>query len=396
MTRQAMAGPGTDGGWDGRVRGDHPSAVVVGAGVFGAATALALTRRGWQVTLLEQATVGHVGASSGGESRLLRYSHGAEPWYTALAWAGRDGWRALQDETGVEILAETGLVWFARDLHGWESESLEELSAQDIPVERLSAAEVARLYPSVRTDDLAFGLWEPCAGVLRARVGVQAMARRAVDLGAQLREGVTALPGEDGVRVGAHVLRADRVVWACGPWLPAIVGDRVELAVTQQDVCWFRAGPSWRADRVPAWVDFAGGAYGTGDLDGHGFKASSDRQGPPFDPDADDRLPVQANIAAARTILAHRFPALAGAPLAGTRTCQYTTTADTEFVIAPLDGDGAATWVAGGGSGHAYKHGPALGAYVADVLDGTRKPDRRFGLHHRTATGSLRTAGHQG
>jgi sarcosine oxidase len=377
---------------------DHPSAVVVGAGVFGAATALALARRGWQVTLVEQATVGHVGASSGGESRLLRYSHGSESWYTALAWAGRDGWRALEDEAGVEILAETGLVWFARDEHGWESDSLAELTAQGIPVERLGLADVAALYPSVRTDDLVFGVWEPCAGVLRARLGVQVMARRAVDLGAQLREGVTARPEGDGVRIGDEVVRPDRVVWACGPWLPAIVGDRVELAVTQQDVCWFRAGASWRADRVPAWVDFAGGAYGTGDLDGHGFKASSDRPGPPFDPDADDRVPVESNVQPARTILAHRFPALAGAALAGTRTCQYTTTADTEFVIAPLDGDGdgAVQWVAGGGSGHAYKHGPALGAYVADLLDGTRRPEARFGLHARTAAGTLRTAGHQG
>jgi sarcosine oxidase len=374
--------------------GDRPTAVVVGAGVFGAAIALALTRRSWQVTLVEQATVGHVGASSGGESRLLRYSHGAQPWYTALAWAGREGWLQLQEETGVEVLAETGLVWFAREAQGWESDSLTELTAQDIPVERLGPDDVAQLYPSVRTDDLAFGLWEPHAGVLRARRGVQSMARRAVDLGARLREGTVARPVDGGVRVGDDVLRADRVVWACGPWLPAIVGDRVRLEVTQQDVCWFRADPAWRADRVPAWVDFAGGAYGTGDLDGHGFKASSDRQGPPFDPDVDDRLPVAAHIAAARTILAHRFPALADAPLAGTKTCQYTTTADTEFVIAQLDGE--ATWVAGGGSGHAFKHGPALGAYVADVLDGTRPAEPRFGLHGRTAAGSLRTAGHQG
>ena len=63
-------------------------------------------------------------------------------------------------------------------------------------------------------------------------------------------------------------------------------------------------------------------------------------------------------------------------------------------MIAPLDDDG--TWVAGGGSGHAYKHGPALGAYIADVLDGTRPPDPRFGLDGRTAAGTLRTAGHRG
>ncbi|CAN5862070.1 hypothetical protein BH23ACT10_BH23ACT10_28300 [soil metagenome] len=376
---------------------DRPSAVIVGAGVFGAATALALTRRGWAVTVLERATPGHVGASSGGDSRLLRSSHGGEHWYTRLAWEGRAAWDRLQEDTGQRVLVETGIVWFARDDDGWETDSYQVCAELDIPVERLDANRIRGMFPSVRTDDLAFGLWEPHAGVLRARVGVQAMVALAQREGATVRTGVTARPADDdgeGVDVGGEMLRADRIVWACGPWLPVVFGDRLSLSVTQQDACYFTAPADWRADRVPAWVDFAGAAYGTGDLDGHGFKCSTDRQGPPFDPDRDDRTPVAAHVTAARKLLAHRFPALAGAPLAGTRTCQYTTTADTEFLIAPLDTD--AVWVAGGGSGHAFKHGPALGEVVADMVDGSRPPDPRFGLSARTPSGSLRTAGHQG
>ena len=373
---------------------DRATAIVVGAGVFGAATTLALARRGWQVTLLEAATPGHGRASSGGDTRLLRSSHGPQPWYTALAWAARAGWRALEDETGADVLVETGLVWFARDPQGWEAASEAVLGQLGIPFERLAEDRIAELFPSVRTDDLAFGLWEPHAGVLRAAVGTRALVARAAALGAVVRDGVTARPERGAVRIGAEELRADRVVWACGPWLPAVFGDRFALTVTQQDACWFTVGPAWRGDRVPAWVDFAGAAYGTGDLDGNGFKCSSDRQGPPFDPDADDRVALPVHVDAAREILGHRFPALAGAPLAGTRTCQYTTTVDTEFLIAPLDGD--TVWVAGGGSGHAFKHGPALGEYVVDLLDGTRAPDPRFGLDERSPAGSLRTAGHQG
>jgi glycine/D-amino acid oxidase-like deaminating enzyme len=375
--------------------GDHPTAVVVGAGVFGAATTLALSRRGWRVTLIEGATPGHGAASSGGETRLLRSCHGPQPWYTALAWAARDGWLALGDETGTEVLVETGLVWFARgDAHAWEADSEAVLTDLSIPVERLAPDRVAELFPSVRTDDLAFGLWEPHAGVLRAAVGTRALVARAVALGAQVRVGVTGRPERGAVRTDHELLRADRVVWACGPWLPAVFGGRFTLSVTQQDACWFTAGPDWHADRVPAWVDFAGAAYGVGGLDGHGFKCSSDRQGPPFDPDADERVALPAHVAAARDILGHRFPGLAEAPLARTRTCQYTTTVDTEFLIAPLDD--ARVWIAGGGSGHAFKHGPALGEYVADLIDGTRPPDPRFGLGEREPAGSLRTAGHEG
>lgn len=373
---------------------DRQTALVVGAGVFGAATALALARRGWKVTLLERATPGHVGASSGGESRLLRSSHGADHFYTRLAWDGRATWRALEADTGQQLLVETGMVWFARDEHGWEADSERVCASLGIPVERLGADGVRDLFPSVRTDDLAFGLWEPHAGVLRARLAVRAIVAVARRTGVTVRVGVTARPAGVAVHIADEVLRADRVVWACGPWLPALFGDRLELTVTQQDACYFTVPADWRADRVPAWVDFTGAAYGTGDLDGRGFKCSTDRQGPPFDPERDDRTPLPAHTTAARDILAHRFPALAAAPLSGTRTCQYTTTVDTEFLIAPLDA--GTVWIAGGGSGHAFKHGPVLGDLVADLVDGSRAPDERFGLSTRTPSGGLRTAGHKG
>jgi len=371
-----------------------PSALIVGAGVFGAGTALALARRGWRVTLLEQAVVGHAGASSGGESRLLRYSHGADRWYTDMAWAARAGWKQVEADSGRDLLLETGLVWFARTADGWEADSARVCADAGVPVERLASDRVGELFPSVRTDDLAFGLWEPHAGVLRAREAVITLADLATRHGATLRDGVRATPAGAGVAVGAEVLHADRVVWACGPWLPRIHPGRVQLTVTQQDTCFFSVPPAWRAGLVPAWADFAGAAYGCGDLDGLGFKCSSDRQGPEFDPDSDDRLPLATSVAAARDALAYRFPALADAQLAGTRVCQYTTTADTRFLVSPLDDD--RVWLIGGGSGHGFKHGPALGEYVADLLEGRQAPDPRLGLTARAPGTSLRTAGHRG
>lgn len=376
-----------------RADADHATAVIVGAGVFGASTALSLARRGWKVTLIERATPGHVGASSGGESRLLRSSHGANRRYTGMAWDARAAWQRLEGESGRSLLVEAGVVWFARDERGWEADSLRVCAELGVPVERLAADRVAELFPSVRTDDLAFGLWEPHAGVLRARTAVRTVVELAVSAGATLQDGVTAHPDGDAVVVDGRTLTADRVIWACGPWLATLFGPRLGLTVTQQDVCFYSVGPQWRAGRVPGWVDFSDAAYGAGDLDGHGFKCSSDIQGPPFDPDRDDRVPLAASLEQARAVVAHRFPALAAAPLAGTRTCQYTTTVDTEFLISPLDSD--AVWVVGGGSGHGFKHGPVVGAYVADVIEGARMPDPRFGLSARQPSGTLRTAGHR-
>ena len=72
------------------------SAIVVGAGVFGASTARALASRGWDVTIVEQYVPGTVRAASGGDTRLLRMAHGDIDWYAQLAYAARSQWIAAR------------------------------------------------------------------------------------------------------------------------------------------------------------------------------------------------------------------------------------------------------------------------------------------------------------
>ncbi len=133
-------------------------ALVVGAGVFGAALADRLVAAGWEVTLVDRFEPGDPRSESGGETRLLRFSHGADAFYSASAWRARSAWRELG------VLVEAGVVWFARREDGWESESERVLRAHGIPVERLDPAATAELFPSLATDDLAFGLLEPAGG----------------------------------------------------------------------------------------------------------------------------------------------------------------------------------------------------------------------------------------
>ena len=135
--------------------------------------------------------------------------------------------------------------------------------------------------------------------------------------------------------MGDERLEADQVVWAGGAWLAGLFPELVDLRVTRQDVYFFGAPTGWQAPDVPAWVDFDNGVYGVGDLDGRGFKASPDREGPDFDPDSGERVASQEKETEARGYLALRFPALAGAPLVGTRSCPYSLTEDTNFLIAP-------------------------------------------------------------
>jgi sarcosine oxidase len=357
------------------------SASIVGAGIFGASLAYRLARDGWDVTLYERHEPGHPGAASGGASRLIRYSHGAESWYTRSAYRARDLWRELEAETGRELLVTSGVAWFARSEEGWEAESEHALREEGIPVERLDPKAGRELFPSFEPGDLRFILWEPEAGVLRAREATKATVEAAGQAGVRLKRE----PAEPGNVEG------DVVVWACGAWLAALFPGVLPLRVTRQDQFFFASPEGWETGRAPAWVDYHRAIYGVGDL-GDGVKIAPDREGPSFDPESDDRETDPLNEERARAYAAERFPELADARLLSSQACPYAVTPDTDFIVASHPAL-PRNWLLGGGSGHGFKHGPALAEYAARVVTGEEEPDARFGLGPRERRPSLRTAG---
>ena len=130
---------------------------------------------------------------------------------------------------------------------------------------------------------------------------------------------------------------------------------------------------------MPAWIDFTGGVYGVPDLEGRGFKIGLDHHGPPFDPDAGERIVSSDAVKVARMILAQRVPALAHAPLLETRVCQYSNSWNGDFLI-DRHPHMENVWLVGGGSGHGFKHGPAVGEYVTAQIEGRIPPEPRFTL----------------
>jgi sarcosine oxidase len=365
------------------------SAIVVGAGIFGVSIANQLAGHGWRVTLVDQDEPGNQRATSSSLSRVIRFGHGADTWYTRLAWRARTLWRQLEEETHTSLLVEGGLVWFVSEHQDSDLAEHSEtaLRAEGIPVERLKPVEVAALYPSLDAGDLAFGVLEPAAGALHARKAVRVLAELAAAKGARTVRGEARPAGDprgSAVALDGEVLHADRVVWACGPWLPKLFPGVVGLRVARCEYYYYRAPGGWTMPPLPIWYDFHGPFYGVFDLDGHGLKiapddAEADRD---FDPQHGGRELDDRNEVGARAYLARRFPALAGLERAGGRVCQYELTPDNEFIIAPLPAT-ASAWVIGGGSGHGFKHGPALGEYVERLLTGDEQPLERHSLRQR-------------
>jgi glycine/D-amino acid oxidase-like deaminating enzyme len=183
-------------------------------------------------------------------------------------------------------------------------------------------------------------------------------------------------------------LEAELYVIACGPWLPRVlpqsVGDRIRA--TRQEVLYFGVPPGdgrHGVDALPIWIDFGAGLYGIPDFDGNGFKVGIDRHGPAIDPDSIDRLVDEPTVRSTAQWLATRFPALVGAPLVDSRVCQYESSCTGDFVI-DRHPAWSNVWIVGGGSGHGFKHGPAVGRYLADRIDDRIPPDPRFALQTKT------------
>ena len=363
--------------------------MIVGAGTFGASLAWWLSGRGDEVVLIDQFEPGDPRATSGGETRLIRCSHGREDDYAAMARRARTLWRELERESGATLMTECGVSWFAHEEHGWESDSARVLSGLGIPIERQSVEQAARQFPSFKGDDLAWVLHEPEAGVLRAQLAVRTLTAQAAQRGARIIRG-PARPDGGRVALDGEVFEGDRIVWSCGGWLAQLFPELVQLRVTRQELFFFAGGPGW--ERSPGWVDYDRAVYGTGNIDALGVKVAWDEEGPPLEPDAPLPEASPQVEALTRGYVEDRFPALAGEPLVGSKTCRYELSPDSQF-IAAAHPEHDHVWILGGGSGHGFKHGPAMAERVAEAWTGGEPLPPHFALGPRERGTSLRSAG---
>lgn len=372
---------------------------VIGAGVFGTWTARWLRRRGASVTLVDQHGPGNSLASSGDESRVTRTAHGPDEHYPVWQRRALEQWRRLDPA----LFVRTGVLWLAGRDDGFEAQSAEALDRLGIPIERLAPGAMAARWPQMSVRDLGWGLYEPEAGVLLARRAVAATAAAFAEEGGELRIGLVRVAGDD-VLVDGRPLSADAFVFAAGAWLPKLLGPLpgLELSVPQQEVIYFATPPGdsrFDAGRLPTWVEYDAAFYGLPSIEARGFKVAPDWPGPIVDPDRQERRITDERIDAARAYLRRRFPALAEQPVAEGRVCQYELTPDTHFIIDRHPSMPSA-WVVGGGSGHGFKHGPAVGEYLSALVLGDSvaaaelaPPDDRFALRPREARPGVRTSG---
>jgi sarcosine oxidase len=315
---------------------------VVGAGVNGLAAAWALRRGGREVVVYEQFELGHARGSSHGRTRIFRLAYPEAAW-VRLAQEALAGWRALEEESGEEVLLLSGMLELYREGVVSSQAALEQC---DATCELLGRDETEVRFGVAPAPDVRV-LFQPDAGVVFADRALGAFAR-----GLDIREHHRVESLDD--------VEEPVVVVTAGPWarkLLAPAGIDLPVVETRETVAFFRLDgtvPSVVAEVVTRGHGF----YSLFDPD-YGLKVGSHMRGRPADPDeergADDAL-VEEIAAWTR----ERFPAADPEP-AHAESCFYTSTDDERFV---LERHGRIV-VGSACSGHGFKFAPAVGERLA-------------------------------
>lgn len=369
---------------------------VIGAGVFGAWTAFWLQRTGLQVALIDAYGAANSRASSGGESRIIRMGYGADEIYTRWSNHSLGLWQEFFAEAGrPELFQNTGVLWMARENDPYTLATIASLKNIGIRFEELRRDELERRYPQINFGEVAWAIYEPDSGALLARRAVQTVVDRFIGKGGRfLIEAVEAPIGKGNqtsvVTRSGEKIEARYFVFACGPWLPKLFPNLLvdRIHPTRQEVFFFGVSASdkrFAPPLMPTWIDFGAEFYGLPDLENQGFKVALDRHGIEINPDIAERNITPALLSEVRSFLAERFPAMKDAPLVEARVCQYENTSNGDFLI-DRHPDFDNVWLVGGGSGHGFKHGPALGEYVATRITAGGEVEKRFCLETKKAS----------
>jgi sarcosine oxidase len=356
--------------------------VVVGLGAFGSAALWRLAERGVAAAGIERYGIGHNLGSSHGQTRLFRIACQEHAGLPAIAQKSLDLWTGLGEQAGQRLVLQTGCLNIGAPDSRPVAGTLAAAAAAGVPVSAIGPGELAPRQPQYAgLGPGEVGVWDPSGGVCFPERNVRAHADAARRLGAEIYPNTMALgieAGPAGVTVLTPTIefRAAQVIVAAGAWLGKLVPG-LSLAPRRTLQYWFRprdpASDDFTLDRFPAFIwqrSNGDHLWGHGSDAGFGIKIGpGGLERTRIDPDEVDRHihpgsdidPVTASVASA-------FPGLDPRP-AKVITCMITHSPDDQFIVGRLSGDSRVV-VAGGDSGHGFKHSAGIGELLAQTVTG--------------------------
>jgi glycine/D-amino acid oxidase-like deaminating enzyme len=351
--------------------------VVVGGGVHGASVAYHLAHRGARrVVLVERKFL--ASGPTGRSSALVRRFY-AMDFLTRTANTSADVFRHWGERVGGGDpgFRQVGILWLAgADRAEYLRANVRRARELGANVGAVGPAEVQALVPAMAVDDVALGAYEPESGYADAAMTTNAFATRARELGATVLqytpvEALT-IAGDKvtGVRTAAGEIHAPAVVVCAGLWAGRLLGPlgiEVPVAPTRHQMCFFRRPPDFGPH--PAILDRPHATYmrpETGNLTIHGLFAYDEV----VDPDHYNEGADPGEVLRNAELIAERFPAMEHGLSMGGYSGVYDNTPDHEPVLGAIP-EHPGLFVDFGWSGHGFKHAPAVGDILAQVvLDG--------------------------
>jgi sarcosine oxidase len=354
---------------------------IAGLGGMGSAIAAHCAVRGASVIGLEQFGPAHDLGSSHGKSRMIRKAYFEDAAYVPLVLRSYELWRALERETGDQLLRITGVLSAGKENSEIISGTKRAAAQHDLSIEALSREQVSKRYPGVKLLENEVALFEPDGGVLDPEGAVRAHLKAARAAGAELRFETAMRSWDtngDGVQLhladGTH-LSARTLVLSLGPWFKqTLEALGVTLRVQRNVQAWFSPDTNlYEADRFPAFLlDRAGlpaPLYGFPDF-GDGVKVAFHGLGQITTAEEIDRGVDMARDVAPIAHELQRWMPGAAAIFREAKPCMYSLTPDGNFVIDRHPAHSNVV-LCGGFSGHGFKFAPVIGEIAADLsLDG--------------------------
>lgn len=365
-------------------------AAVIGLGALGSAALWRLAARGVDVMGFEQFGIGHALGSSHGQTRLFREACLEHPGLGPMAAESRALFRQLEQASGVGLLRITGGYLVGAADSDVVAGTLRAAAAHGLPHELLDQRELAARLPQLSgltTADV--GVFDPGCGAINPEATVTAAVTEAARLGADVHADTrveSVVASDDGVAItaGGRDYVADTVIIAAGAWLPPFIPE-LELVPIRTPLHWFapaqgsRAAAGFGVEDFPVVVrqiDPDTVLWGHGAIEGGLVKLGlGDIWGerpPRIDPSTVDRGIDSAEWGRLSAVVRQAVPGLDPTP-ARVEPCMITLSPDHQFVIGPTAAS-ARVLVAGGDSGHAFKHCLAIGEILARDVAGEPQP----------------------
>lgn len=353
-------------------------AIIIGAGVMGTSIAFHLTKRGIKPILLEAKQIGF--GATGSSSGLVRMHYDLEV-ESHLAWESFQYFRNWNERVGGDCgFRRTGFLHIEPAKHHIQLRANVEMQKKlGIPTEVITGADVKKLSPAFKTDDIEFAAYEPESGYADATLTANSFLTIAKEHGAIYMQdcevtGIEVIAGKvTAVQTTRGKFSAPIIINAAGAWagkVSEMVGVKIPLDTWTHDVIHVRR-PAHLGEHLTV-IDSSLGIYFRPDSGDLTLIALEDDSRIGEAPEADLGYVAKDFVDRAIDRICLRIPAMEEGSLHSSHVGRDGLTPDQRAVIGQAGPAGY--YLVTGFSGTGFKLSPAIGVCVSElILDGKSK-----------------------